>query len=98
MVAVHIVRYVFLGAEEQYSRIILISILAVDVVVVVHSLSILLGVMLGLLTVDEVHALGLGELVDFSTRKTDEELLGELVRDGLSWMYVLDIELYPLAI
>lgn len=56
-----------------------------DVVLVVHGLSIALGVALGLLTVDEVHSLGLSELVDFSTGDTDEELLGELVGNWLAW-------------
>lgn len=51
---------------------------------VVHGLSIALGVALGLLTVDEVHSLGLSELVDFSTGDTDEELLGELVGNWLA--------------
>ena len=42
------------------------------------------GVVLGLLTINEVHALGLGELVDLSTGETSEELLGELVGDGFA--------------
>lgn len=37
------------------------------VVVVVHALGVLLGLVLGLLAVDKVHALGLGELVNLST-------------------------------
>ena len=41
--------------------------------------------MLSLLTINEIHSLGLGQLVDFSTSETDEELLGELVGDGLAW-------------
>ena len=65
-------------------RIILISILALDVVLVIHGLGVLLGVVLGLLTVDEVHSLGLGELVDLSTGQTDKHLLGELVGDWLA--------------
>lgn len=51
---------------------------------VVHALYLLLGVVLGLLAVDEVHALGLGQLVHLSTSETDKELLGELMGDGLS--------------
>jgi len=59
--------------------VVLISTLVLDVVLIIQVLSILLGVSLGLLTVDEVHSLGLSELVDFSTGDTDEEFLGELV-------------------
>jgi hypothetical protein len=39
---------------------------------------------LGLLTVDVVGTLGLGELVDLTTDDAGEELLGELVVDGLA--------------
>jgi hypothetical protein len=53
-------------------------------VAVVHALDLLLGVVLGLLAVDEVHTLGLGQLVNLSTSETDKELLGELMGDGLS--------------
>lgn len=56
----------------------------VAIVAVVHALYLLLGVVLGLLAVDEVHALGLGQLVHLSTSETDKELLGELMGDGLS--------------
>jgi hypothetical protein len=66
------------------SRIILISTLSIDVVLIVHVLNVLLGVVLGLLAVDEVHALGLGQLVNFGTGNTDEELLGELMGDWLA--------------
>ena len=66
---------------KQYSRIILI---VVAIVAVVHALHLLLGVVLGLLAVDEVHTLGLGQLVNLSTSETDKELLGELMGDGLS--------------
>lgn len=51
---------------------------------VVHVLNVLLGVVLGLLTVDEVHALGLGQLVNLSTGKANEHLLGELMGDWLA--------------
>jgi hypothetical protein len=70
-----------LAKRKQYSRIILI---VVAIVAVVHALDLLLSVVLGLLAVDEVHALGLGQLVDLSTSETDKELLGELMGDGLS--------------
>jgi hypothetical protein len=63
------------------SRIILII---AAIVAVVQVLDILLGVVLGLLAVDEVHALGLSQLVNLSTGETDEELLGELMGDRLS--------------
>ena len=51
---------------------------------IIHVLHVLLGVTLGLLAVNEVHALGLGELVDLSTCKANEDLLGKLVRDRLA--------------
>jgi hypothetical protein len=49
----------------------LISTLSLDVVLIIHALDVALGVVLGLLTVNEVHSLGLGELVDLSTSDTD---------------------------
>lgn len=70
--------------DRLYLRVVLISALALDVVLIVHVLDLLLGVVLGLLTVDEVHAFSLGELVDLSAGKANEELLGELVGDGLA--------------
>jgi hypothetical protein len=54
------------------------------VLLVIHILNVLLGVVLGLLTVDEVHALGLGQLINLSTGKTNEHLLGELMGDWLA--------------
>ena len=63
------------------SRIILVL---TAVVLVIHILNVLLGVVLGLLTVDEVHALGLDQLINLSTGKTNEHLLGELMRDWLA--------------
>ncbi len=67
------------------SRIILISTLSINIVLIIHVLNIFLGVVLSLLTVDEIHSLGLGEFVDLRTGNTDEELLGELVRNWLSY-------------
>jgi hypothetical protein len=66
---------------KEYSRIILVLL---AIVLVVHVLNVLLGVVLGLLPVDEIHALGLGQLVNLSTGETDEHLLGELMGDGLA--------------
>ena len=54
------------------------------IVLIVHVLGVLLRCMLGTLAVDEVLALGLGELVDFSTSEPDEEFLGELMLDRLA--------------
>ena len=54
------------------------------IVVVIQALDLLLGMVLGLLTVDEVQALGLSQLVNLSTGETDEQLLGELMGDRLS--------------
>ena len=55
------------------------------VVLVVELLRSLLGLMLGLLTVEVVLALGLGESVDLNTSEASDELLGELVRDWLAY-------------
>jgi hypothetical protein len=52
--------------------------------VIVESLSVLLGLVLGLLSVDVVETLGLTELVDLSTGERGNELLGELVVDRLA--------------
>lgn len=54
------------------------------IVLVIHVLNVLLGVVLGLLPVDEIHALGLGQLVNLSTGETDKHLLGKLMGDGLA--------------
>jgi hypothetical protein len=65
-------------------RVILVGALVLDVVLVVQVLDVLLGLVLGPLTVDEVQSLGLGELVDLRAGETDEEFFGELMGDGLS--------------
>lgn len=52
--------------------------------VVVHLHGVLLGLVLGPLAVEHVFTLCLGELVDLSTGKASEELLGELVGNGLA--------------
>ena len=52
--------------------------------VIVESLRVLLGLVLGLLSVDVVKTLGLAELVDLSAGERGNELLGELVVDGLA--------------
>jgi hypothetical protein len=64
--------------------------LSPDVVLVIEVLGVLLGMVLSLLAVDEVETLGLDQLVDLSTSEPDEELLGELMADGLA--------LLPLAV
>jgi hypothetical protein len=66
-------------------RVVLVGVLAVDVVLVVHLLSLLLCLALGLLLVEPVLALGLGELVDLGTGEASKDLLSELVGDGLAW-------------
>jgi hypothetical protein len=65
-------------------RVVLVGTLVVDVVFIVHALSVLLCLTLSLLLVEPVFALGLGELVDFSASESSEKLLGELVRYGLA--------------
>ena len=55
------------------------------VVLLVHVVSVLLGVLAGLDFVNFVHALGLGELVDLSANNGGKGLLGESVADGLAY-------------
>lgn len=61
-----------------------VVILLAAIVLVVELLGSLLGLVLGLLTVDIVGTLGLGETVDFHTSKGGDGLLGELVRGWLA--------------
>lgn len=70
--------------------VVLVSVLAPDVVLVVHMAGILLGLMMSTLAVVSVHALGLSELVNFTTDESSEELLGESV--------VHDIALFALVV
>jgi hypothetical protein len=65
--------------------VVLVGTLVVDVVLIVHLLSILLGLTLGLLLVKPVLTLGLGELVNLSACEASEEFLRELVGYGLAW-------------
>lgn len=51
---------------------------------VVHILYLLLGVVLGLLTIKKIHTFSLGELIDLSTGDANEKLLGKLVGDCLA--------------
>ena len=64
--------------------VVLVRALALDIVLVVHILRRLLCLMLSPFAIIGVHALGLGEFVDFSTDKAGKELLGEGMRDGLA--------------
>jgi hypothetical protein len=45
-------------------------------------------VVLGLLTVNPVHTLGLGELVDLTSDQAGDELLGERVVDFLAYSLI----------
>ena len=65
--------------------VVLIGTMILDIVLVVHLGGVLPGLVLGTLTVVGVHALGLGELVDFTTDEAGKKLLGKLVRDWLAW-------------
>jgi hypothetical protein len=55
-----------------------------NVMVVVHVLSRLFGVSVGLYLIVFVHSLGLCELLDLTADKAGEELLGEFVGDRLA--------------
>lgn len=72
-----------------YLRVILVQ---VAVLLVVQPLGVLLGMMLGLLAVDKVEPLGLGQLVDLGAGKGGDHLLGEAVVDGLALLALLVLE------
>lgn len=55
------------------------------VVLLVHVVSVLLGVLVSLEPVNLIHALALGELVDLGADKAHQGLLGESVLDGLAY-------------
>lgn len=61
----------------MWSLLVRVELVLSSVLVIVHGLGVLLGLVLSLLSVYEVHTLGLCELVDLSTDKTHESLLGE---------------------
>ena len=61
-----------------------VVVLLVTVVLVVELAGLLLGLALGLLAVDEVGTLGLGETVDFTTSESGDGLFGEAVVDFLA--------------
>jgi hypothetical protein len=54
-------------------------------VIVVHVLGALLSVLVSLVAVVLVHALGLGQLVDFTADEASEKFLCKGVGDGLAW-------------
>ena len=72
------------NVREGRLRIILISTVAAHVVLIIHMLDILPRMALRLLLIHPIEALGLEQLVDLRARDADQELLGELVRDGLA--------------
>lgn len=59
-------------------------VVAALVTLLVHVVGVLLGVVLGLLAVDPVHTLGLGELVNLAADEAGDELLGKSVVDFLA--------------
>lgn len=74
-------------ANNGSLRIILISTLSPNIVLIIHMLDVLPRVVLRLLAINVIQTLGLEELVDLSSCNTDEEFLGELVGDGLACMH-----------
>jgi len=71
--------------------IVLLSTVALNVLLVVHALSVLLGLTLGLLLVEPVLALGLGQLVNLCGSEASNKLLSEGVGDGLACASVNDM-------
>jgi hypothetical protein len=66
-----------------------VVLVVVAVVLVIQVLGVASGIVLGTLAVDEVGSLGLGQLVNLGGSEASEELLGELVGDGLACSCVL---------
>lgn len=62
--------------------------MALDVLLVVHALGVLLRLTLGLLLVEPILTLCLGELIDLGACKASNELLSEGVRDRLAYISV----------
>lgn len=61
-----------------------VVLIVATIVVVVHVLSLFLGLMLGLLFVEEVFALGFGKTIDLGTGETGEHLFGQGMGDWLA--------------
>lgn len=59
--------------------------MVVDVLFVIHALSVFPSLTLGLLPVKPVFALGLGKLVDLSGSEASSKFLSKSVRDGLAY-------------
>jgi len=66
----------------------LVGALVVLIVVIVHALGTLFGVLVSLMAVIGVHALGLGELVDFTANEASEKFFGKGVGDWVAYRYV----------
>jgi hypothetical protein len=67
------------------------------VLLLVQVFSVLLGLVLGLLAVEEVKTLGLEKLVDLGSGKTSKDLLGSGVTDGLALIIPLAACLFQLG-
>jgi hypothetical protein len=66
------------------------------ITLLVHVLGVLLGVVMGLLAVNPVHTLGLGELVDFATDDAGDKFLGKGVADWLACLFKSKSEDWPM--
>lgn len=64
--------------------VVLVGVLALFVVLLVHVASVVLGLLVGPDLVVLVHAVGLGELVDFATNEASKELLCEGMVNSLA--------------
>lgn len=62
----------------------LVTLVTALVVLLVHAVSVLLGVVLSTELVGLVHALGLGQFVNLGADKASDGLLGECVLNGLA--------------
>lgn len=75
------------------ARVVVLSAVALDVMLVVHSVGVLLSVVLGLEPFNLVHALGLGELVNLGAGEGSNGLLSEGVTDGLACLLLEKVSL-----
>jgi uncharacterized membrane protein len=72
-------------AEFLWWRLVVgIILVLIAIMIVIELLRTLLGLVLSALTVEEVLALGLGELVNFSTGESNKQFFGELMLDWLA--------------
>lgn len=72
------------GVSAISGGIVFRSAVAANVMVIIHLVTVLLGVLASAQLVGLIHSLGLGQLVDLGANKAGKNLLGEGVADRLA--------------